>query len=175
MRFATDVRAGQAARQALFIEVLHTAGEARLAVMGTSMLPAIWPGDIVTVRRCKLEAMRPGDVVFYRRSEVLVAHRLLAKLGDCFLSRGDSLPACDPPADGSAVLGQIIAIERNGRPVPVARSWRLRIASALLRHSELCTRVALRLRRWKELSARRRGGHREGLIQQNSALSAPRW
>ena len=33
----------------LFLEVLKSSGEAKLAVNGTSMLPSIWPGDVLEV------------------------------------------------------------------------------------------------------------------------------
>src|SRR6266568_2706456 len=42
-----DARSGL--KGELFLEVLRTFGSARLRVTGTSMLPSIWPGDILEV------------------------------------------------------------------------------------------------------------------------------
>jgi hypothetical protein len=45
----------------LFLEILKSSGQARLAVTGTSMLPTIWPGDILEVRRQSVAEIAPGD------------------------------------------------------------------------------------------------------------------
>jgi hypothetical protein len=45
----------------LFLEILKSSGQARLAVTGTSMLPTIWPGDILEVRRQSVAETAPGD------------------------------------------------------------------------------------------------------------------
>ena len=42
----------------LVAEVVRSFGEVRLKVTGGSMLPAIWPGDVITVRRRDLTAPR---------------------------------------------------------------------------------------------------------------------
>ena len=39
------------AKHDLAAEVLRQFGEVRLKVTGASMLPSVWPGDVLTVRR----------------------------------------------------------------------------------------------------------------------------
>ena len=51
----------------LFRETLKAFGQARLAVTGTSMLPTIWPGDVVEVRRESVAEISAGDVVLCAR------------------------------------------------------------------------------------------------------------
>jgi hypothetical protein len=46
----------------------------------------------------------------------------------------------------------VVSILRNGRPVDLTPAWWHRIFSWTLRHSDLCTRIALRLRRSISLS-----------------------
>ncbi len=64
----------------LFLEVLRSFGAARLAVTGTSMLPAIWPGDVLEVRRQGVGDAQRGDVVLFLRDGRLVAHRVVERL-----------------------------------------------------------------------------------------------
>lgn len=134
-------------RQELFREILRSAGEARLAVNGASMLPAIWPGDVITVRHCEAAGLRPGEIVFYMRPEGLVAHRVVANSGGRLISRGDSLSDCDRPVSSADILGQVVAIERNGRRISPAQSTWQRCVAGILRHSHFCTRVLLFLHR----------------------------
>jgi hypothetical protein len=68
-------------RKGLFLEVLASFGEARLAVTGLSMLPAVWPGDILTVRRKRIEEIAPGDVVLYSRNGQFTVHRVVEVRG----------------------------------------------------------------------------------------------
>jgi hypothetical protein len=46
----------------------------------------------------------------------------------------------------------VVSILRNGRPVALTPAWWHRIFSWILRHSELCTRIVLRLHRSINLS-----------------------
>jgi len=54
-------------RLALVGEVLHRFGEARLRVTGSSMLPSIWPGDELTVRRRAVSELRTGEIALFTR------------------------------------------------------------------------------------------------------------
>jgi len=51
----------------LAAEVLHSWGMLRLRTRGISMLPTLWPGDLVTVQSCSFEQVDPGEVVLYVR------------------------------------------------------------------------------------------------------------
>ena len=108
------------------------------------MLPAIWPGDVVTVRRRELSELRPGQVVLAQREGKLIAHRIHAIGGDRILTRGDSLPQCDPPVCAAEILGEVVSILRHGRHVPVEQSRRQRALASILRRSDFCARMTLR-------------------------------
>lgn len=178
--------ARESARQELLLEALRRFGSARLTVTGASMLPAIWPGDVVTVRSCEPAELRPGEVVSFWRGEFLVSHRIQSLLGGgVVITRGDSARHCDPPLNPADILGCVVAIERTGRRVsPVQSVWQ-RAAAAVLRRSDFCTRTVLFLHRrtCKVFSSRRdssaslRAGYDRGeeLAQQNSTSSVPLW
>lgn len=133
----------------LAIDVLRSAGEAKLAVSGSSMLPSIWPGDVLEVHRVAAADLALGDVVVFARENRLVVHRVLGL--NCerdevvIITQGDRSPRSDSPVSASELLGKIKAIQRRGRKfTPQSTTW-TRFASWILLHSELCTRVLLYL------------------------------
>ncbi|HEV2618961.1 MAG TPA: hypothetical protein VGU23_03370 [Acidobacteriaceae bacterium] len=129
----------------LISDVARRAGQVRLKLNGTSMLPAMWPGDIVTVERCELADLRPGHIVLFTAATGLVAHRVVRAFPDRLITRGDSVPHCDPPVPSSAIIGYVADIVRNHRSIPIETTWPQRALSAILRHSHLCLRLTLRL------------------------------
>jgi hypothetical protein len=116
------------------------------------MLPSVWPGDVLTVRRRSPAELLPGRIVLCYRDQGFVAHRLIGRQGDRILTRGDSHLWDDPPFGEDEVLGEVVSILRNGRTVALTPAWWHRIFSWTVRHSELCTRIVLRLRRSINLS-----------------------
>jgi len=61
----------------LALDVLRSEGEARLTVGGGSMLPSIWPGDILDIGRVHAAELSPGDIVVFAREQRLVVHRVV--------------------------------------------------------------------------------------------------
>jgi hypothetical protein len=131
----------------LVAEVVRSFGGARLKVSGASMLPAVWPGDVITVRPRHIAALEPGQVVLYRRKGMLAAHRITCIRGGLLTTRGDSLRHDDPPVGESDLVGQVVCLERNGRCLKLKQSCWQRMGSFVLRRSDFCTRLALRLGR----------------------------
>src|ERR1035441_180619 len=105
---------GQAIRCELAAEALCVSGKLRLRVFGGSMLPSIWPGDVLLIRRTPLAEMGLGDLILYASDSGFIVHRIVKKDADTFTTRGDSLRVDDQPVPFSRVLGKIAIIERNG-------------------------------------------------------------
>ena len=140
-RHLADAR--QSARQGLMLGQLRAAGSLRLTVTGGSMLPAIWPGDIVTVQQCAARDLRPGEVVSFWRDSFLVTHRVKSLRGEWIATRGDSAHAEDPLVSSGDLLGRVVALERGGRDVSLVQHLWHRSTSCILRHSVLSTRALL--------------------------------
>ncbi len=126
--------AKSAAGSELVAEVVRTYGEARFRALGTSMLPAVRPGDILVVERRPLMEVEPGAIVLFERGQRLFAHRVLARCSDeCgrskLITRGDRQWHADEPVDEAEFLGQVTAIERDGRTLRPAAgpSWMARL------------------------------------------------
>lgn len=140
------------ARHDLVAEVLRQFGEVRLKVNGASMLPSVWPGDVLTVRRRSPAELLTGCIVLCCRNRGFIAHRMVGRQDDRILTRGDSHLREDPPFAGEEVLGEVVSILRYGRQVALSPLWWHRGFSWIMRHSDLCTRTLLRLRRSSRLS-----------------------
>ena len=142
-------------------EVARTSGEVRLKVTGASMLPALWPGDVIAVQRCAFAELRPGQIVLYRQEGKLTAHRIQRISPSHLITRGDSVPACDPPVGACGVVGRVASILRNGRSIQPERSFFHRAVSSILRRSDCCTRIALRIALLLAAPGSRPGGFEE--------------
>ena len=135
----------------LAAEVLRSSGRLRLRVTGTSMLPAVWPGDVLEVHRESTAEVLPGQLVLFERGGRLVAHRAVEKVrreGQTLLvTRGDRLEQTDPPVSPEELLGRVTWVQRGHRRLrPRLTPWG-RATSWVLRRSEFCTRALLHFSR----------------------------
>lgn len=135
----------------LVLDAVRISGKVKLKVAGASMVPALWPGDLVSVRHCQPSELKPGSVIVFRQNQRLIIHRLIHRAGDSIVTRGDARPCFDGNVRASDVLGFVDTVMRNGRSVnPHCSPWQKAVAFTL-RHSEWCTwfflRVSSRLHR----------------------------
>src|SRR5882672_10878974 len=105
-------------RESLAAEALRRSGRLRLQVRGESMLPAVWPGDVVEIIACSLIDMRRGEIVLAHREGRFFLHRFMASKPDGFSTRGDSMPAPDLDFPSDALLGKLTQVVRAGRTMP---------------------------------------------------------
>ncbi|WP_423946797.1 S24/S26 family peptidase [Candidatus Binatus sp.] len=106
-------------------DCLRAGREVRLRVAGSSMLPAIWPKDVLLVRPKIDSQLFEGEVVVFARDGRLITHRVACRLdaeGNRLLTRGDSSRAFDLPVEAHNVLGTVAAIYRSGREMRVRRA-----------------------------------------------------
>ena len=105
-------------------EFLRKTGFLHLQVLGQSMLPGIWPGDVLTIETKVANEMEIGDIGLFRRNERFFVHRIKNKLildGSLhLLARGDSAGTNDPPFPADALLGRVVKVQHGNRTtVPV--------------------------------------------------------
>jgi len=106
---------------ALAADSLRGSGRLRLRVRGQSMLPILWPGDVVEIASCSVDDVRPGDIVLVLLGDRFVLHRFLARSqANGFLLRGDSMPGPDPQFPSEALLGRLVS--RSGQNHQQART-----------------------------------------------------
>jgi hypothetical protein len=155
-------------RSALAADVLRASGRLRLRVRGESMLPVLWPRDVVEIKACSIEEAKPGDIVLALRDGRFFLHRLLARCRPSgFLLQGDSMPAPDPQFPDDALLGRLTGREDRcagqnylahncarrqfgtSGPVLPLRPWSWAIGR-LLCYCEPARRLALRMHAVRE-------------------------
>ena len=137
----------QAERTALAADVLRRFGRLRMQVHGESMLPVLWPRDVVEFVRCSIAEIRPGEIVLAQRGRQFYVHRFVARCRpNGFLLRGDSMPAADPVFPDESLLGRLVSRAghaSNGRPPLQLHLWSWALGR-LIAHSHTARRVALK-------------------------------
>ncbi len=92
---------------------------------GKSMRNIFHSGDYLIIDSCSFEQIRLGDVIVFRSKAVggknhIVVHRLISMSGRGLVTRGDANRQIDEvPVTREDLLGRAVALERNGKRLPV--------------------------------------------------------
>jgi len=138
-------------------EVVRNFGGVRLRVFGTSMVPGILPGDIISVQHAGPSEICPGEIVVYARDGRLIIHRVVESSGggseSLLVTRGDRLFRNDAAVSSSELLGRVTSVQtpdgrprREVRPAISASVWQ-QVLVYVLRTSDRATGLYLRLAR----------------------------
>jgi signal peptidase I len=149
----------------LAAEVVRTFGEVRLRVFGTSMVPSILPGDLVSIHRAGVQDISPGEVVLFFRHGRLFVHRVVDRQAAVttdspgeprLITRGDRLRQDDPAVSSSELLGRVVSIERDNQRIEFQARRANPMMVRMLQSSEGVTSLYLRLAAfWRTLALRR--------------------
>lgn len=146
-----NARTRAEATSSLVAETLRSWGRVQLRARGTSMLPTLWPGDVLTIQFRSFEQVEIGELVLYSRRGRLFIHRVLRRSGQggdaVLITRGDCMAGEDPAVSRAQLLGAVTEVDRDGcRLTPARRLGLGRMTMAhLLCHWDLLRRVVLRL------------------------------
>ncbi len=149
-----DAHARERHKHSLASEVLRTTGTVRLGALGYSMLPTLWPGDLLTIEAKSFDQVQAGDVVLFTREDRFFIHRILRKEDlagrKCLVTRGDAMPEPDAPVYSGDFLGKVVAVEYDDETFAVpACSGLRRQVGLLLTHSGRLRSLALRCHDWR--------------------------
>jgi hypothetical protein len=83
------------------------------------MSPFIKDGDVVTISTIVDSSPGFGDVIafIHPRTERLIIHRVVGKIGDAFLLKGESALEPDGLIKKENILGLVTKVERKGKKV----------------------------------------------------------
>ena len=127
---------------ALVGEMLRRRETVRLELRGTSMLPSLWPGDLLTIQSAAYDELVPGDIVLVLRDNRFFVHRLVERRQDqdCiwWITTGRRSAAERPPASRIGPAGP------SGREFAVASAVSFRAGEL----SRLYFALAWMLCRW---------------------------
>lgn len=137
------------AKCSLIVEALRVHGSCRFQVSGSSMLPTLWPGDLVRIERKSMTQLALGDIILHELDARLFLHRLermsTGRTLVHFTTRGDAMPQPDPSFSAGRLLGVLAGVRRNDTWVSLPRrmSAGARIVAKLARKSPLFTQLLL--------------------------------
>jgi signal peptidase I len=139
-------------RLELASEMLNSGRTVTIRALGSSMVPAIWPGDLLTIESAAPEEIILGDIILFLQQRRLYVHRV-ASVQACaaarsWTTRGDALLHDDPCVQESELLGRVRAVRGlRGRVEPGRHvSQPARVLSYLIARSSRFHNVALRVR-----------------------------
>jgi signal peptidase I len=177
MRLLSELR--EDSKQSMAMEVLRQTGFLRIRVLGESMLPGIWPGDLIIIKRQPAETFAIGDIGLFNRSDRFFAHRIekiVTILGSLhFITRGDSVSDNDPSFHQAELLGKVVAIQRNGQTrVPAwPQPLYALIAGWILCHCNRLRSLSLRVHALYGLRTHREFGGKNAQHGNFAGLSSP--
>jgi hypothetical protein len=89
----------------------------RFCANGQSMFPCIRDGDIITIEPVRHPAAVYGDIVacYSLENQSLFVHRIIKKMPQGYLLRGDNRCSSDGFSTVENILGRVVKIERDGR------------------------------------------------------------
>ena len=165
--------AGDDHKLELAAEVLISGHTLRLRAFGTSMLPSIWPGNILSVEPKPEQEIVAGDIVLVARRNRFFIHRLIEKHDSRWITRGDSLPHDDDPVNSPEVLGRVSLIHKKNRTIVANRRRPLfnRALAWMLCYSDIFLTVALRVHSLRQESSRESSA---GILPAVARASCPR-
>src|SRR5262249_23495193 len=86
--------------------------------LGRSMVPFIRPGD--SVELVSVDSIRPGAIYLGELPDGhFVVHRLVGRKNGLAVLRGDFNSRYDPPVPEASLLGRVVRVWREGRPLNV--------------------------------------------------------
>jgi signal peptidase I len=100
-------------------EVLSKGVECRFQVKGYSMSPFIKDSDVVTISPISDSSPGFGDVIafIHPRTEKLIIHRVVGKIGNACLVKGENTLEPDGLIKKENVLGLVTKVERGGERI----------------------------------------------------------
>ncbi len=141
----------------LAAEILREFSEVQFVAHGTSMLPAIYPGDCLTVKSFGTKAPRCGDIVLCWRAGEFRVHRIASVLekgsAKFYVLCGDALTEADPPVPAGELLGRVTSIASLGESFKPNSPHKIHLP--FLRSIVRCSKVAtVLLLRWHAMQTR---------------------
>jgi len=139
---------------ALARAVLERGASFRFRAVGTSMVPFIRSGDVLTLSPLRGRQPRVGDVIAFVHPVTgrMAVHRVVCARQAAYLLRGDAVLEPDGWIRLEDILGRVTRIERDGRRVRLGLGVERFGIAWLRRHEalwELARRAGRAARQWK--------------------------
>jgi hypothetical protein len=136
----------------LVVDLMLATGRADIRAFGLSMLPSIWPGDLLTIQSAQAPDISAGDIVAIRQNGHWLVHRVVGRSATQLITRGDCVPANDPPAHIDDLIGKVVLVARESKEFVPGRKLSLfqRCLAWLLCHSGRLRKLMLNFHQARE-------------------------
>ncbi len=127
-------------------DLLSRGNTVRMQVEGISMSPYLLPGDVLWIEPAGAGDLRVGEAALYERADHVIVHQFAGRARRrgrwLVVFRSAAGGYLEPPLEGDAVHGRVIALERDGlrqdvSTFPIGLADRLRARWRLLAHERL--------------------------------------
>ena len=98
---------------ALAEEQLNAGEQVRITLVGTSMLPTLCEGDVLTLAPIT-HSPAVGDVVLFRYNDKHLLHRIIAVDGVKYTMQGDAC-SCTESCRKTDIVGLLVDVERHNK------------------------------------------------------------
>lgn len=88
------------------VEVVKIFGYSGLVILTGSMQPTYYPGDVIIIK--ELKDYNVGDPITFHQRNMIVTHRIVAKDGEKFTTKGDYNNSSDEPIELKDIEGKVI-------------------------------------------------------------------
>ena len=106
------------------VDALRQTGQLALPPDGSSMGARFERVEAFIVRAIPPMRPRPGDIVVFRAADALVAHRLIRRTADGWITKGDATLRADARVKPDEMVGVVTGIRyRDGREVACFGVW----------------------------------------------------
>jgi len=139
----------------LFTGLPDNVEQIRIQVKGGSMFPFIQSGDWVSAAlyKGKHENVRKGDILLFRKDDKLYMHRMLRRVKDGFIVKGDMSFGHDGAICADDIMARVTLVERDGRRIDLGSKANHFVAVAAANTSELLQYPVLGARKIFSLGA----------------------
>ena len=130
-------------------EELSLGRTVRIVASGYSMIPTVWPGELIEIQPVVIENVKIGDIIAFQRIQHMVVHRvvMIQNLNDetFITTMGDSNLKVDEVINNANFIGKVKVknntLVHRGQPILIKRSIYSGIAFVFTYSNALIKRV----------------------------------
>src|SRR3989344_5224599 len=99
------------------IKIFKNSKSFRIKSQGLSMIPVLWPGDLIYFSIKKTENLKENDLILAFKNEKLFAHRVIYRTAGYLITKGDNNILCDGRIYPRQVIGTVTKLNRGNQHI----------------------------------------------------------
>jgi signal peptidase I len=85
----------------------------KVKTFGSSMYPLLRSGDIVYYEKISFSEIEQNDILVIKKQDSYITHRVVYRTKSLVITKGDSNPSPDEPAESKDIIGKVYKIKRG--------------------------------------------------------------